>query len=146
MDKTTNSVKDMLAMGTSAEELLDSLREEIERAQAEINAENKAKAKAKETGLTTAREALAATLMDYIVALDILPAEVMAEMTMEDAIEIIKSVENEIVTYTSIASLAAGLGIEPKPASRGKKANVCKCKEMTPADEEIIREFLKSLS
>lgn len=145
MDKTTtNSVKDMLAMGTSAEELLDSLREEIERAQAEIDAENKAKVK--ETGLATARETLAATLMDYIVALDILPAEVMAEMTMEDAVEIIKSVEDQIMTYASIASLAAGLGIEPKPASRGKRANVCKCKEMTPADEEIIREFLKSLS
>ena len=143
MDKTTtNSVKDMLAMGTSAEELLDSLREEIERAQAEINAENKVK----ENTLAMTRETLAAALMDYITALNILPAEVMAEMTMEDAIEIIKSVEDQIMTYASIASLAAGLGIEPKPASRGKRADVCKCKEMTPADEEIIKEFLKSLT
>lgn len=142
MKRMTNSVKDMLVSGSTAEELLESLRDEIERAQAEIAAENKAK----ENTLVMTRETLAVALMDYITALNILPAEVMAEMTMEDAIEIIKSVEDQIMTYASIASLAAGLGIEPKPASRGKRADVCKCKEMTPADEEIIREFLKSLT
>lgn len=139
--KQNCSVKDMLAGGMSAEELLDSLREEIEKAQAEITAENKVK----ENTLAMTRETLAAALLDYLVALDIMPAEILAEAEVEDLVEVIKSVEDQIKAYASIASLAAGLGIEPKPASRGKRADVCKCKEMTPEDEEIIREFLKSL-
>lgn len=139
--KQNCSVKDMLAGGMSAEELLDSLREEIEKAQAEITAENKVK----ENTLAMTRETLAAALLDYLVALDIMPAEMLTEVEVEDLVEVIKMTEDQIKAYASIASLAAGLGIEPKPASRGKRADVCKCKEMTPADEEIIREFLKSL-
>lgn len=139
--KQNCSVKDMLVGGMSAEELLDSLREEIEKAQAEIIAENKVK----ENTLAMTRETLATALLDYLVALDIMPAEVLTEIEVEDFVEVIKGVEDQIKAYASIASFAAGLGIEPKPASRGKRADVCKCKEMTPADEEIIKEFLKSL-
>jgi len=139
--KQNCSVKDMLAGGMSAEELLKSLHEEIEKAQAEIDAENKVK----ENTLAMTRETLAAALLDYLIALDIMPAEVLTEVEVKDLVEIIEMTEDQIKAYASIAILAAGLGIEPKPASRGKKADTYKCKEMTPEDEKIIREFLKSL-
>ena len=142
MEKVTSSVKDMLVSGSTAEELLESLRDEIERAQAEIAAEN---AKVKESNLDVAREALADALIAYIATLDIVPAEVMNEITQKELVDVIKSTEEQVKAYAAITTLAAGLGIEPKPASRGKRTEVCKCKEMSPADEEVIREFLKSL-
>ena len=84
--KQNCSVKDMLAGGMSAEELLKSLHEEIEKAQAEIDAENKVK----ESTLAMTRETLAAALLDYLIALDIMPAEVLAEAKVEDLVEVIK--------------------------------------------------------
>ena len=144
MDKT-NSVKEMLVMGTTPEDLLNSLREEIEKAQAEIDIEKAAIAEAKASDLAIARDELANALLQYIAALDIMPAELVNEISTDEIAELIESLEDQFKAYAAIATFAASLGVEPKPASRGKRAEVCKCKEIAPEDEEIIREFLKSL-
>ena len=132
-----NSVKEMLAQGADPNELMKNLENEINAALNELNAESQAS-----TALDVAREEAAQAFYNYLIALDFISAE---EMGAGEIVELLKSMEDQIKAYAALVTLAAGLGIEPKPASRGKRADVCKCKEMTPADEEIIREFLQSL-
>ncbi|MBR6552094.1 MAG: hypothetical protein IKT89_04545 [Clostridia bacterium] len=140
MERMNYSVKEMLAQDTDPNELTKNLENEINAALNELKVESQAT-----IALDTAREEAAQAFYNYLIALEVIPAEVAAEMDINEITELLKSMEDQIKAYAAFSALAAGLGIELKPASKGKRAEVCKCKEVTPADEEVIREFLKSL-
>lgn len=135
-----NSVKDMLAQGIDPNELMKNLENEINAALNELNAESQAP-----TALDTAREEAATAFYNYLIALDVIPAEVAAEMDAAEITELLKSMEDQIKAYAAIAFLAAGLGIEPKPASRGRRAMVRPVGVDSDLDDGAIRAFLQSL-
>ena len=135
-----NSVKDMLAQGIDPNELMKNLENEINAALNELNAESQAP-----TALDTAREEAAQAFYNYLIALDVIPAEVAKEMDASEITELLKSMEDQIKAYAAIAALAAGLGIEPKPASRGKRTMVRPLDVDGDLDDGAIKAFLQSL-
>lgn len=135
-----NSVKDMLAQGIDPNELMKNLENEINAALNELNAESQAP-----TALDTAREEAAQAFYNYLIALDVIPAEVAKEMDASEITELLKSMEDQIKAYAAIAALAAGLGIEPKPASRSKRTMVRPLDIDGDLDDGAIRAFLQSL-
>lgn len=135
-----NSVKEMLAQGADPNELMRNLENEINAALNELNAESQAS-----TALDTAREEAAQAFYNYLIALDIIPAEVAEEMDAGEITELLKSMEDQIKAYAALVTLAAGLGIEPKPASRGKRAMMRPLDEDGDLDDSVIRAFLQSL-
>lgn len=137
-----NSVKDMLAQGINPNDLMKNLENEINAALNELQAEAQAP-----TALDTAREEAAQAFYNYLIALDVIPAEVAEEMDAAEITELLKSMEDQIKAYAAIAALATGLGIEldPKPASRGKRTMVRPLDIDGDLDDGAIRAFLQSL-
>lgn len=136
-----NSVKDMLAQGINPNDLMKNLENEINAALNELQAESQTP-----TALDTAREEAAQAFYNYLIALDVIPAEVAEEMDAGEITELLKSMEDQIKAYAAIAALAAGLGIEPKPASRGKRTMVRPLDVDGDLDDSAIRAFLQSLN
>ena len=126
-----NSVKDMLASGMDPNELIKNLKDEINAAINELNAESESK---KASALNTARGEAAQAFYNYLIALGVISEEV---IDVAEIAEILKAMEDEVKAF------ATEFGIKPK--SRGKRTEVLKRKEITPEDEDIIRDFLKSL-
>lgn len=142
MEKQNCSVKDMLAQGIDPNDLMKSLADEINSAIEELNAE----AENQEVStLDAAREEAAQAFYNYLIALDVIPAEVAEEMDAAEITELLKSMEDQIKAYAAIASLAAGLGIEPKPVSRGKRAMAHPVGVDSDIDDAKIKAFLQSL-
>ena len=136
-----NSVKDMLAQGINPNDLMKNLENEINAALNELQAEAQAP-----TALDTAREEAAQAFYNYLIALDVIPAEVAEEMDAAEITELLKSMEDQIKAYAAIAALAAGLGIEPKTMPRGKRAMVRPLDVDGDLDDSAIRAFLQSLN
>ena len=136
-----NSVKDMLAQGINPNDLMKNLENEINAALNELNAESQAP-----TALDTAREEAAQAFYNYLIALDVIPAEVAEEMDAAEITELLKSMEDQIKAYAAIAALAAGLGIKPKTMPRGKRAMVRPLDVDGDLDDGAIRAFLQSLN
>ena len=136
-----NSVKDMLAQGINPNDLMKNLENEINAALNELQAEAQAP-----TALDTAREEAAQAFYNYLIALDVIPAEVAEEMDAGEITELLKSMEDQIKAYAAIAALAAGLGIEPKTMPRGKRAMVHPLDVDGDLDDGAIRAFLQSLN
>ena len=135
-----NSVKEMLAQGADPNELMKNLENEINAALNELNAESQVP-----TALDAAREEAAQAFYNYLIALDVIPAEVAEEMGADEIVELLKSMEDQIKAYAALVSLAAGLGIEPKPVSRGKRTMVRPIDVDGDLDDSAIRAFLQSL-
>ena len=136
-----NSVKEMLAQGINPNELMKNLENEINAALNELNAESQAP-----TALDVAREEAAQAFYNYLIALDVIPAEVAEEMGADEIVELLKSMEDQIKAYAALVTLAAGLGIEPKPASRGKRAMMRPLDVDGDLDDSAIKAFLQSLN
>ena len=130
------TVKEMLMQGIDPKDLLHSLEQEIENAQVEL-----AKAKEKELAakakldLDEARTLLADNLITYIKALNVVPAEVMDTITLQDGIDIILEVEKQIMAY---AEMTAAFKNHPVFTKVTKQPEV-------KIDDIIINDFLKSL-
>lgn len=128
------TVKEMLMQGIDPKDLLHSLEQEIENAQVELAKEKELAAKAK-LDLDEARTLLADNFITYIKALDIVPAEVMDTITLQDGVDIILEVEKQIMAY---AEMAAAFKNHPIFTKATKQPEV-------KIDDSIINEFLKSL-
>lgn len=128
------TVKEMLMQGIDPKDLLHSLEQEIENAQVELAKEKELAAKAK-LDLDEARTLLADNFITYIKALNIVPAEVMDTVTLQDGIDIILEVEKQIMAY---AEMAAAFKNHPVFTKVIKQPEV-------KIDDSIINEFLKSL-
>lgn len=128
------TVKEMLMQGIDPKDLLHSLEQEIENAQVELAKEKELAAKAK-LDLDEARTLLADNFITYIKALNIVPAEVMDTVTLQDGVDIILEVEKQIMAY---AEMAVAFKNHPIFTKVTKQPEV-------KIDDKIINEFLKSL-
>lgn len=115
MTKTTNtamnkSVKEMLLDGATEADLMNILKTQIEKAQTEIDEDNKAKAKeAKkaETVAATRKEATIAVI-NYLKALDLIEDDKYTEEDLNEICEEMKQYEKTLFCWNDLVDVLTG--------------------------------------
>ena len=142
------TVKDMIKNGTTEEQLMNMLKDQIKDAKTAIAAEEAKANKAKENeGKVAAARALAVdAVINYLDVLGVINKDTLDKEDMAEIDKSVKSLENEFVKYHSLMNSLTGLfeKMDKLPLKTSKAPIVKKSTEDLDVDD-IITSFLKSL-
>ena len=115
MTKTTNtamnkSVKEMLLDGATEADLMNILKTQIEKAQTEIDEDNKAKAKEAKKAETVAAARKEATIavINYLKALDLIEDDKYTEEDLNEICEEMKQYEKTLFRWNDLVDVLTG--------------------------------------